>query len=110
MVVAPAKNLATGNTGGFFAVWSLTVLLSYTFLCFLKVIRVFGKIERRSRAVKLSETRNKDGSIVAERLRQFIAERKNEAGDGDALERTIHSMAGTSKEAPEASSPSDCDD
>lgn len=47
MVIAPA-DVATGNTGGFFAVWSLTVLLSYTFLCFLKVIRVFGKIERRS--------------------------------------------------------------
>lgn len=43
-------------------------------------------------------------------LDQFIAERKGETGDQAELERVIRSMAGTSKEAPEASSPDDCDD
>lgn len=32
---------------GFVAVWFLTVLLIFTFFSFLKVIRVFGKIDRR---------------------------------------------------------------
>ena len=44
------------------------------------------------------------------KLEQFIAERKGETGDRDAFEATLASMAGTSKEAPEASSPDDCDD
>lgn len=44
------------------------------------------------------------------KLYQFIAEHEGEIGDADALERTILSMAGTSKEAQEASSADDCDD
>ncbi len=44
------------------------------------------------------------------KLAKFIAEHKGETGDREALERTIRSMAGTSKEAPEASPPDDCDD
>ncbi len=43
------------------------------------------------------------------RLDQFIAEHKGETGDAEALERTIRSMAGTSKATPEASSPDDSD-
>lgn len=43
-------------------------------------------------------------------LDKFIAEHKGETGDPIELERVIRSMAGTSKEAPEASSPPDCDD
>lgn len=44
------------------------------------------------------------------KLDQFIAEHEGETGDQAELERVIRSMAGTSKEAPEASSPDDCDD
>ena len=44
------------------------------------------------------------------RIDQFIAEHEGDIGDADALERTILSMAGTSKEAQEASSADDCDD
>lgn len=40
-----------------------------------------------------------------DKLDQFIAEHDGETGDQVALERVILSMAGTSKEAPEASSP-----
>lgn len=40
-----------------------------------------------------------------DKLDQFIAEHKGETGDRAELERIIRSMAGTSKEAPEASSP-----
>ena len=47
MVVAPIA-FSGGNEIGFVVLWSLAMLLVYTFLCFLKVIRVFGKIERRS--------------------------------------------------------------
>lgn len=36
------------STFGFVAIWFLTVLLVFTFFSFLKVIRVFGKIDRRS--------------------------------------------------------------
>lgn len=43
-------------------------------------------------------------------LTRFIAEREGETGDQAELERVIRSMAGTSKEAPEASSPDNCDD
>lgn len=43
-------------------------------------------------------------------LEKFIAERKGETGDADAFEATLRSMAGKSKEAPQASSPDDCDD
>lgn len=43
-------------------------------------------------------------------LDQFIAEREGEIGDREAFEATLRSMAGMSKEAPEASSPDDCDD
>ena len=43
-------------------------------------------------------------------LDQFIAEHEGEIGDREAFEATLRSMAGTSKEAPEASSPDDCDD
>lgn len=44
------------------------------------------------------------------KLDQFIAEHKGEAGDPAQLERVIRSMAGKSKEAPEASRPGNCDD
>ena len=44
------------------------------------------------------------------KLDQFIAERRGEKGDLTAFDATLRSMAGKSKEAPEASSPDDCDD
>ncbi len=44
------------------------------------------------------------------KIAEFIAEREGETGDADAFEATLRSMAGKSKEAPEASSPDDCDD
>lgn len=45
------------------------------------------------------------------KLNQFAKEHETDPpGDADALERVIRSMAGTSKEAPEASSPPDCGD
>ena len=44
------------------------------------------------------------------KLDQFIAERKDEIGDEAAFNLTLQAMAGKSKEAPEASSPDDCDD
>ena len=44
------------------------------------------------------------------KLDQFIAEHKGEVGDRAELERVIRSMAGTSKEAPEASSRDGSDD
>ena len=44
------------------------------------------------------------------KLDQFIAEHKGEIGDSEAFDTTLRSMAGKSKEAPEASSPDDCDD
>ena len=43
-------------------------------------------------------------------LDQFIAEREAETGDADAFDTTLRSMAGTSKEAPEASSRDQTDD
>lgn len=43
-------------------------------------------------------------------LDKFIAEREGEEGDQAAFAATLRSMAGTSKEAPPASSPPDCDD
>ncbi len=49
-------------------------------------------------------------ALDTDNLDQFIAEHKGEIGDQTDLERVIRSMAGTSKEAPEASSPDDCDD
>lgn len=49
-------------------------------------------------------------AIEGGKLDQFIAERKGEKGDQAAFEATLRSMAGTSREAPEASSPDDCDD
>lgn len=39
------------------------------------------------------------------KLDQFIAEHEGEIGDMDAFNLTVQAMAGTSKEAPEASSP-----
>lgn len=48
-------------------------------------------------------------AIEQGRLDQFIAKHKAEAGDAEAFEATIRSMAGTSKEAPPASLPDDCD-
>lgn len=48
MVVAPVTMVEGSVTLGSAIFWCLSVLLTYTFLCFLKVIRVFGKIERRS--------------------------------------------------------------
>lgn len=55
--------------------------------------------------MKLSETRDKGGRIVAARIGQFIAEHEGEVGDADALEATIRSMAGKSKVVQVASSP-----
>ena len=49
-------------------------------------------------------------ALATGNLAQFIADHEGETGDPDALEQTIRSMAGRSKEAPEASSPDDCDD
>lgn len=49
-------------------------------------------------------------AIEQGKLDQFIAERDGEIGDPVAFERVIRSMAGRSKEAPETSSPDDCDD
>lgn len=43
------------------------------------------------------------------KLDQFIAEHKGEIGDPGAFNRLFESMAGKSKEAPEASPP-DCGD
>ena len=48
MLVAPAPVDGGVFSIGFGMLWLSTVLLVYTFMCFLKVIRVFGKIERRS--------------------------------------------------------------
>lgn len=39
------------------------------------------------------------------RIEQFIAEHEGEIGDADAFAFTLQAMAGTSKEAPVASSP-----
>lgn len=48
MLVAPTS-MKKGEIGlSFGHLWLSTVLLTYTVLCFLKVVRVFGKIERRS--------------------------------------------------------------
>jgi len=44
------------------------------------------------------------------KIEEFIAEHESEIGDRAAFEATLRSMAGTSKEAREASSPDDCDD
>lgn len=49
-------------------------------------------------------------AIEQGKLDQFIAAHKGETGDQGELERVIRSMAGTSKEAPEASSPGGSDD
>ena len=49
-------------------------------------------------------------AIESGNLDQFIAEHEGEIGDREAFEATLRSMAGKSKEAPEASSPVDCDD
>lgn len=49
-------------------------------------------------------------AIETGKLGQFIAEHKGEAGDPAEFERIIRSMAGTSKEAPEASSRGGSDD
>ncbi len=49
-------------------------------------------------------------ALESGKLDQFIAEREGEIGDPVAFERVIRSMAERSKEAPEASSPDDCDD
>lgn len=49
-------------------------------------------------------------AIAADRLGQFIAEHEGEEGDAEALETTLRSMAGKSKEAPAASSLEDRDD
>ena len=49
-------------------------------------------------------------ALESRNLDQFIAEREGEIGDREAFEATLRSMAGKSKEAPEASSRDDCDD
>lgn len=60
--------------------------------------------------MKLSETRDSEGNVIAVKLAQFIAERKGETGDEAAFDATLRSMAGTSKPVPKTSSPDDCDD
>jgi hypothetical protein len=47
LVASPAMS-GTGEDLAFAVFLLISVLLTYTFFCFLKVIRVFGKIERRS--------------------------------------------------------------
>ena len=49
-------------------------------------------------------------AVEQNKLDQFIAERGGEKGDPAVFDATLRSMAGKSKEAPEASSPDDCDD
>ena len=49
-------------------------------------------------------------SRQTDNLDQFIAEHEGEEGNADALEATLRSMAGKSKEVPAASLPDDCDD
>jgi hypothetical protein len=45
------------------------------------------------------------------KLAEFLRERRDDpTGDPDAFNRALQSMAGTSKEAPEASSPAAPDD
>ena len=44
------------------------------------------------------------------KLDQFIAEHEGEIGDREAFDATVKAMAGTSKEAPEASSRDGSDD
>lgn len=45
------------------------------------------------------------------KLDKFAADREADPpGDEEAFNHALQSMAGTSKEAPEASSPPDCDD
>lgn len=48
-------------------------------------------------------------ALEAGKLNQFIAEHGDEVGDAEAFEATLRAMAGTSKEAPPASPPDDCD-
>lgn len=48
MVVSPWRMTGDGFSGGFAVFLLQSMLAVYTFFCFLKVIRVFGKIERRS--------------------------------------------------------------
>lgn len=60
--------------------------------------------------MKLSETRDENGKIIAKKLDQFIAEHKDEIGDQAAFNLTLQAMAGKLREAPEASSRDDCDD
>lgn len=47
-LVAPVAIERGGNGIGYAIFLGLSALLTYTFFCFLKVVRVFGKIERRS--------------------------------------------------------------
>ena len=49
-------------------------------------------------------------ALEQSKLDKFIAEREGETGDADAFDATLRSMAGTSKEAPEAASPDGSDD
>ena len=49
-------------------------------------------------------------ALEQDKLEEFIAEHEGEIGDAEAFETTLRSMAGTSKEAQEASSQDDCDD
>lgn len=45
LVSPPAMSQTTGFTFAFGIFWSVGVLLTYTFMCFVKVIRVFRKLE-----------------------------------------------------------------
>lgn len=47
LIATPVVQADAGGFG-FFIMWILSVLFIFTFFSFLKVIRVFGKIERRS--------------------------------------------------------------
>ena len=48
MLVSPLDAGTSWKSAGFVMMWFQSTLLAYTFLCFVKVVRVFGKIERRS--------------------------------------------------------------
>lgn len=58
----------------------------------------------KERAISLKEARDQG------KLGDFIAEREGETGDEAAFNRALASMAGKSKEAPEASPPDCADD
>lgn len=60
--------------------------------------------------IKLSETRDKDGKIIPEKLEEFIAERKGQKGNKVLFDATLREMAEKSSEAHQASSQDGSDD